>query len=99
MEKTQTPKTEAPKTEPVTPINEQWVHAARDNLSRLQSTINAYWDELATFENAAYERARSASADMASLASESIAYLAALTNEWRRIGIETTKRMADSFRA
>jgi hypothetical protein len=84
---------------PNTEIPEQWVSAARDNLSRLQATMNAYWDELATFENAAYERARSAAADVAALASESISYVAALTNEWRRISIETTKRFADSFKA
>jgi hypothetical protein len=78
---------------------EQWSQLARENAQRLQTTINAYWDELAGYENAMYERARAASADLANLAQESIAYVSALSAEFRRMSIEATKRVTDTFRA
>lgn len=76
---------------------EQWAQMARDNLTRFQSTINAYWDELASYENAAYERARAATADLAALAQESIQYVSALTAEWRKMSVEATRRVAETF--
>lgn len=81
------------------PGYDQWAAAARENLTRLQQTVNAYWDELAGYENALYDRARQASADLANLTSESIAYVAALSAEWRRMSVEATRRFADSFAA
>lgn len=78
---------------------EQWSQLARENAQRLQTTINAYWDELAGYENAMYERARAASADLANLAQESIAYVSALSAEFRRMSVEATKRVTDTFRA
>src|SRR5687768_16068962 len=78
-----TPKTEMPKMQFPNFMKmdlpfEQWSQLARENAQRLQTTINAYWDELAGYENAMYERARAASADLANLAQESIAYVSAL---------------------
>lgn len=98
----ETPRTEPPKMNP-NPINhlpiDQWAQVARDNASRLQQQINAYWDELAGFENAMYERARAATVDLAALAQESIAYVSALSAEFRKMSIEATRRVADSFKA
>lgn len=112
MSKTETPKTEAPKAETAAPkfelpkfelpnaaMYEQFVAAARDNVLRMQATMNAYWDELAGYENAMYARARSASQDMANLAGESIQYVAQLTAEWRKMTVEATRRVAESFKA
>lgn len=100
------PKTDTPhigKTEPTRsrfdlPFD-QWTQAARENLNRLQSTINAYWDELAAYENAMYERARAATSDLASLAQESIQYVAALSAEWRKMSIEATRKVTETFRS
>jgi hypothetical protein len=103
-----TPKTETPKGDrPMQFPNfmkmdlpfEQWSQLARENAQRLQTTLNAYWDELAGYENAMYERARAASADLANLAQESIAYVSALSAEFRRMSVEATKRVTDTFRA
>ena len=76
---------------------EQFSAVARQNLDRLQTTLNSYWDEIAGYENAMYERAKAASQDMANLASESISYAAALTAEWRKLSVETTRKIADTF--
>lgn len=96
--KIETPKADGPRSRFDLPFD-QWTQAARENLNRLQTTINAYWDELATYENAMYERARAASADLANLAQESIQYAAALSAEWRKMGIEATRKMTDTFRS
>jgi hypothetical protein len=66
---------------------------------KLQRSINGYWDELSAFENAMYERTRAASADLAALAAESIAYVSALSAEWRKMSIDATRRMAETFKA
>jgi len=98
--KTQTPPktTEAPRSAPRIELPfDQWAQIARDNLSRLQSQINAYWDELAGYENAMYERARAATTDLAALAQESIAYASAMTAEWRKMSVEATRRVAETF--
>lgn len=109
--KTDAPKTDAPKAEaapkfelpkfelPNAAMYEQFVAQARDNMLRLQGTMNQYWDELAGYENAMYARARAASQDLASLASESIGYVAALTTEWRKMTLEATRRVTESFKA
>jgi hypothetical protein len=95
------PKTDIPRPQAEAPRFdlpfEAWAQAARDNLVRLQSTVNAYWDELAGYENAMYERARAATSDLASLTQESIAYAAALTAEWRKMSIAATRRVADGL--
>jgi hypothetical protein len=77
---TSIPKTDIPRTEiPRSALpHEAWVQAARDNLVRYQTAVNAYWDEIASFENAMYERARAASADLAGPAAEPSARDAAL---------------------
>jgi hypothetical protein len=96
--KTDIPKTDIPRAKLDLPFD-LWAQAARENLMRLQATINAYWDELASYENAMYDRARSATADLANLAQESIQYVATLSAEWRRMTLEATRRVTDSFRS
>lgn len=99
MSETKTaPKTEAPKSPPRLELPfEQWQQMARDNLVRIQSTINAYWDEVAAYENAMYERARAATNDLAALAQESIQYVSAMTAEWRKMSVDATRRVAETF--
>lgn len=94
------PKAEAPRFDMPAfqiPGYEQWAAAARDNLARLQANVNAYWNELSTFENAMYERAKQATADLASLANESIQYVSALSAEWRKLSLDATRRFADQM--
>lgn len=94
------PKTEAPREKSTPRIDlpfDQWAQIARDNLVRLQSTVNAYWDELAAYENAMYERARAATTDLAALAQESIAYASSMAAEWRKMSVEATRRVAETF--
>jgi hypothetical protein len=98
MTKTDIPKTEIPKTA-LPPSYDAWVNAARENLQRYQTAVNTYWDEVASFENAMYERARAATADLAGLAAESIAYVAALSAEWRKMSLDATRKMTDAFKA
>ena len=76
---------------------DQWAQVARDNLTRLQSQINGYWDEVASYENAMYERARAATTDLAALAQESIAYVSSMAAEWRKMSVEATKRITETF--
>lgn len=102
MSETKTPpRTEAPRTDKTFPRIDlpfdQWTQLAREHLTRLQSQINGYWDELAGYENAVYERARAATTDLAALAQESIAYASAVTAEWRKMSVEATRRVAETF--
>lgn len=111
MSKNETPKTDAPRTEtapkfelpkfelPNAAMYEQFVTAARDNMQRLQGTLNTYFDELATYENAMYARARTASQDLANLAGESIQYVASLTTEFRKMTLEATRRVTETIKA
>jgi hypothetical protein len=64
------------------------------HFEKLQRSINAYWDELAGYENAMYERARTTTADLAGLAKDSIAYMSALSEEWRRQVMKMTSTFA-----
>lgn len=73
--------------------------ASMMNYETLHRSMKAYWDEMAAFENAVYERAKAATADIAALASESIAHAAALTTEWRKMTLEATRKFSDSFKA
>jgi hypothetical protein len=93
------PPTTNKQTEPATPINAANPVNPFPHFDKLQRSINAYWDELAGYENAMYERARTTTADMAGLAKDSIAYAAALTEEWRRMSLEATRRMTAAFSA
>lgn len=61
------------------------------------ATLAAYWDELARFENAAYERAKATTADFAKLANDAIVYASQLSAEWRKLSLETTKRITETF--
>ncbi len=76
---------------------EPWVQAATANTERLQATLTSYWNELAGFENAAYERARTASNDLAKLTTDSIAYASAIAAEWRRVGLEATRKLTEQL--
>jgi hypothetical protein len=76
-----------PETKPKTPFD------------HLHATLTAYWSEMASFEQAAYDRARSATADLAKLANESMTYAGQLAAEWRKLGLEATKKITEQFAA
>ena len=44
-----------------------------------------------------YDRARAATTDLAALAQESIAYVSSMTAEWRKMSVEATRRVAETF--
>ena len=69
------------------------------NYETLHRSMKAYWDEMAAFENAVYERAKAATADFAALATESMAHAAALTTEWRKLTLDAAKKMSEGFKA
>lgn len=64
---------------------------------QLHAQLAAFWSEMATFEQAAYDRAKAATADLAKLANDSFAYANQLTAEWRKVGLEATRRMTEQF--
>jgi hypothetical protein len=72
--------------------------ASMMNIDTLHRSMKAYWDEMAAFENAVYERAKAATADFAALATESMAHAAALTTEWRKMTIEATRKLTETFK-
>ncbi len=72
-----------------------WTRMTQDHIARIQ----AYYDELAGFEAKAYERAKTATNQLADLANESITYASKLAAEWREMTIEATKRGVEMFRA
>lgn len=65
-----------------------------ENVARLQSL----YDELASWESKAYDRAKSAADQMAELANESFQYASKLTAEWRELTLEATRRSTDLLR-
>ncbi len=109
--RTEIPRTEPPKAEAKNPFGfgfpempwptpvayEQWMKAAKETFTRVQSSIQGYWDEVASYENAAYDRAKTATSDLATLATDSLAYVNALTAEWRKASVEATRRVTETF--
>ena len=71
-----------------------WGRMAQDNLERVQT----FYDELASYESKAYERAKTATNQLADLANESLTYAIKLANEWRELSIEATRRSAEMFK-
>ena len=67
-----------------------WARLARDHADR----VNAWWAELAELEGRAYQRAREAFDEAASLSRESLAYLAELSAAWRRVIADLDGRAA-----
>jgi len=79
------PKTETPTMKPETPFDQ------------FHATMTAYWNELSAFEHTAYERAKAMSADLAKLATESFTYANQLAAEWRKLGLEATRKLTEQF--
>lgn len=67
-----------------------------DTLTRLTkdgiARGEALMDELTKIEAAGYARARSAANDVANLMTESMTYVTELCAEWRKIGIEASRK-------
>ena len=72
-----------------------WTRISQDSITRMQ----AYYDELATFEAKAYDRAKTATSQLTDMANESLTYATKLAAEWRALTLEATKRGAEMFRA
>jgi hypothetical protein len=84
------PQHEVPPFDPV----EMWSRFAQDGISRMQS----FYDELASLEAKTYARAKTATDQLADLASESINYWVKLAGEWRQITLDATRRSAEAFK-
>ncbi len=67
----------------------------QENLQRVQ----ALYDELAAWEAKAYDRAKAAAEQLSEIATESVTYMAKLTNEWRTLTVEATRKGAEMFRS
>jgi hypothetical protein len=88
----------APGFDPIIPLVlslDAWSRLAQENIGRAQS----FYDELASFESASYERAKKTANEMADLVSDSIAYASKLAAEWRALTIEATRRGAAALGA
>jgi hypothetical protein len=70
---------------------EAWGKLAQDGMQRVQS----FYDELATFEAASYERAKAAGTQWAELVTDTVSYMAQMTAEWRTITLEATRRSGE----
>ena len=73
---------------------ETWTRITRDNVERLQS----FYNQAADLESATYERAKKSAKELGDMVSESVTYVADLSREWRKVGIETARRSARVFR-
>ena len=63
----------------------------QENVGRTHKLL----DELAAYEAVAVERARAAVADLARLATDSLEYGARLSAEWRKLAVDTTRRVVE----
>lgn len=57
-----------------------------NNTDAIHKILTSYWNELATYEQAAYK-----------LVTESMAYANQLAAEWRKLGLEATKKLTEQF--
>lgn len=77
------------------PVPEVFTQMMRDQIARTQSMM----EELAVYENVAVQRARTAVADLAKMAGDSIGYVAQLSAEWRKLALDAGKRTAETLGA
>jgi len=73
---------------------EMWSKWTNDGIGRMQ----ALYDELASIEAKAYDRAKVATEQFAELTSESITYFTKIAEEWRKITLDATRRGAEAFK-
>jgi hypothetical protein len=76
-------------------IKDTWTKMVDDHVVR----VTAAWDEVAKLEGKGLEQAQSAVAELATMQKETLAYFGQLSAEWRKLGLEATKRTADFFTA
>ena len=91
--KTETPKAVENPFPWTLPAPEVFTQMMRDQIARTQGLM----DELAVYESVAVQRARTAVADLAKLASDSIGYVSQLSAEWRKVALDAGKRAAEAF--
>lgn len=72
-----------------------WKKMSDDHFARIAS----FQEEVAKFETRSLEQARAAIDEMARLAKETLGYAGQLQAEWRRLGMEATRRTYDLFGA
>lgn len=63
----------------------------------IHTMFTAYWNELSSFEAAAYERAKATTADLTKMASESFAYANQLAAEWRKLGLDAARKLTEQL--
>ena len=71
---------------------QMWTQAAKDHLDRLEQLS----DQLAKVQGQGVERAQAAIGESAKLMQESMSYALNLSNEWRKLGLEMSKKSAAS---
>jgi hypothetical protein len=72
---------------------DEWKKAVEAQVTRVQ----AFNDELARFEQKGLEHMKTAIEESNKLARESMAYIAQLSAEWRKLALEATRRAADAM--
>lgn len=70
-----------------------WARMTQEGLHRMQ----AFFDELAKLEGSQYERTRTAADEVAKLVGDTFSYANQMTNEWRKLTLEATRRSTEMF--
>lgn len=76
-------------------FKDTWTKMVDDHVVR----ITGAWDEAAKVEAKGLEQAASAIDELAKIQKETLNYFGNLTAEWRKLGLDATKRTADFFAA
>ncbi|HUH00834.1 MAG TPA: hypothetical protein VML75_02500 [Kofleriaceae bacterium] len=72
-----------------------WTRLTQENIARVQGL----YDELASWEAKAYDRAKQTADQLSELANESLAYATKLASEWRALTLQATRKAAELARA
>lgn len=72
---------------------EMWTAAAKEQTARMEQ-LNA---EMAKLQGQNVERAQQAIDECAKLMKESLSYALTLSNDWRKLGIEITRKTAQGM--
>jgi hypothetical protein len=70
---------------------EMFARLVQENVTRTHKLL----DELAGYEAVAVERARAAVSDLARLATDSLEYGVRLSAEWRKLAVDTSRRVVE----
>jgi hypothetical protein len=98
MSKTETPRTDAPKSDPKAdpmfglPLSpDAFAGFAREHLARVETWMR----ELSALEDAMIARARVTTQQVAQLTQDTLEYVAQMSAEWRKLAIDVARRASD----